>query len=36
MPSWGEPVLSGIIGGAYLGLLTLMWGGLALGMPRYG
>lgn len=36
MLSWGEPALSGLIGGAYLGLLTLMWGSLAFGMPRYG
>lgn len=33
---WGEPGLSILIGGAFLALLTLMWGALTVGVPRYG
>ncbi|MCB9793299.1 MAG: glycosyltransferase [Alphaproteobacteria bacterium] len=33
---WGDPGLNEIIGGAYLGLLTLVWAGLAAGVGRWG
>jgi hypothetical protein len=36
MTGWGEPWLSDLLAGGYLGLLTLMWALLALGVPRYG
>jgi len=36
MIRWDDPALTGIIGGGYLGLLTLQWGALLWGLPRYG
>lgn len=36
MTSWDDPVWSYVFAGGYLGLLTLMWGGLAAGVPRWG
>ena len=33
---WGDPAFSGVLAGAYLGLLTLMWSGLVLGVPIWG
>lgn len=36
MIRWGEPMLSGVLAGAFLGLLTLVWLGLALGVGRWG
>ena len=36
MSIWGQPVLSLLLAGGYLGLLSLMWLGLVLGVPRWG
>lgn len=36
MNLWGDPVLSDILAGGYLLLLTLMWVGLLVGVPRWG
>jgi len=36
MTGWGEPWLSDLLAGGYLGLLSLMWALLALGVPQYG
>jgi len=33
---WGQPVFDTILMGGYLVLMTLMWGGLVLGVPRWG
>jgi len=33
---WGQPVFDSILMGGYLALMTLMWGGLVLGVPRWG
>lgn len=33
---WGDPAVSAVIGGAYLGLLTLVWAGLAASAGRWG
>ncbi|MSP55857.1 MAG: glycosyltransferase [Myxococcales bacterium] len=32
---WGEPSLSGLLFGGYLTLLTVLWGGLAAGVPAW-
>lgn len=34
--SWSDPALSVLLGGAYLGLLSLVWLLLALGVPAWG
>lgn len=34
--SWDDPIWSDVFAGGYLGLLTLMWGGLVAGIPRWG
>lgn len=36
MSLWGEPVLSVVLASGYLGLFTLMWLGLLVGVPRWG
>ena len=36
MISWNDPALSGVLAGAFLLLLTLVWGGLAAGVGRWG
>ncbi len=36
MTSWEDPIWSDVFAGGYLGLLTLMWGGLVAGVPRWG
>ena len=32
---WGEPMLSQVLFGGYLGMLTLLWSGLLLGVSRW-
>lgn len=36
MIHWGDPILTVVLGGGYLGLLTLLWVGLVRGIGRYG
>lgn len=36
MNGWHDPRWSDLLAGGYLGLLTLMWGGLAAGVDRWG
>ena len=36
MNLWGDPALSALLAGGYLGLLSLMWLGLLVGVPRWG
>ncbi|MFT4975016.1 MAG: chlorobactene glucosyltransferase, partial [Myxococcota bacterium] len=36
MNLWGEPILSTILAGGYLGLLAMMWGLLLIGVPLWG
>ncbi len=36
MIRWDDPALSGLLAGAFLMLLTLIWGGLTLGVGRWG
>ena len=36
MNLWGDPALSALLAGGYLGLLSLMWLGLWVGVPRWG
>ncbi len=33
---WGQPIFDSILLGAYLSLMTLMWAGLVLGVPKWG
>ena len=36
MSLWGEPVLSLLLAGSYLALMTFLWVGLVIGVPRWG
>ena len=36
MNLWGQPILSDLLAGGYIGLLLLMWGALLLGVPLWG
>lgn len=36
MSFWEDPATTAILGGGYLGLMSLMWGGLTLGVPAWG
>lgn len=36
MSLWGQPILSALLAGGYLGLMSLMWLALVHGVPRWG
>lgn len=36
MSLWGQPILNLVFAGGYLGLMTLLWAGLVVGVPLWG